>query len=155
MNTKKSEEMNPFATFDPKNFDFTKMMGNFKMPGVDMEAMMAAQRKNVEALTNANRVAAEGMQAVAKRQAEIMAEAMAQVSELSKQMGNVNNPQEMTAKQAEIAQQLFEKALKDMRELAEMMNKANVNAFEVINTRFNESIEEMRQMMSQIAQKQK
>ena len=58
---------NPFL-----EMDVTKLMGEFKVPGVDLDKMADAQRKNVEALTSANQLAAEGFQAVARRQAEIL-----------------------------------------------------------------------------------
>ena len=68
---------NPFAAmdfskFDLGKFDVTKMLGDVKIPGFDMQASMDAQRKNIEALTAANQTAVQGMQAVAQRQAEIL-----------------------------------------------------------------------------------
>ncbi len=140
---------NPFADFDYSQFDIQKMMSDFKVPGVDMQAMMEAQRKNIEALTAANRVAFEGMQAIAKRQTEILAQAMAEVSNVAQQLtsSGATNPQEMSTKQSELVKQTFEKALANMRELAEMVNKANTEAFEVINKRFTESLEELKSMM--------
>ena len=55
---------NPFA-----DMDVQKMMGEFKLPNVDVDAVVAAQKKNIEALTSANQLAVEGMQAIARRQA--------------------------------------------------------------------------------------
>ena len=54
--------------------EFSKLFADMKMPamGGGMEAFMAAQRKNMEVLSAANRVALEGAQAVAKRHMEIM-----------------------------------------------------------------------------------
>jgi phasin family protein len=110
---------------------------------------MAAQRKNIEALTTANKLAVEGMQAIAKRQSEILAQAMAEVSNVTQQLsGAASNPQEATAKQAEVAKQAFEKALANMRELAEMINKANTDAFAVINKRVAESLEELKGLVA-------
>ena len=58
--------------------DISKMMEQFKLPGVDMEKIMDAQRKDVEALMAANKHAYEGMQALAQRQAQILQETMTQ-----------------------------------------------------------------------------
>ena len=146
MATKKSDPFNPFANFDMSAFDINKMMGDVKIPGVDLEGMLAAQRKNIEALTEANRVAVEGMQAVAKRQAEILAQAMAEVSTAAQQLASAEDAKEMTAKQTELTQSAFEKALANMRELAEMVNQSNSEAFEVINKRFAESLEELKKL---------
>ena len=61
---------NPFFGFDPaKVFDFEKLAADMRRNGlgaVDMNAMVEAQRRNLEALAQANQVAAEGMSSPAK-----------------------------------------------------------------------------------------
>lgn len=146
MAEKKDDFFNPFANFDMTQFDVNKMLANFNMPGMDMEAMLAAQRKNIEALAEANKLAVEGMQAVAKRQAEILAQAMTEVSSVAQQLTQGGNPQDMSSKQGELVKQAFEKALANMRELAEMVNKSNAEAFAVINKRFSESLVELKSL---------
>ena len=146
MATKKTDPFNPFANFNIGDFDINKMMADIRIPGIDLEAMLVAQRKNIEALTEANRVAVEGMQAVAKRQSEILAQAMAEMSTAAQQLASAEDAKEMTAKQTELTQDAFEKALANMRELAEMINKSNTEAFEVINKRFAESLEELKNL---------
>ena len=134
-----------FSKFDLSKFDMTKMLGDVKIPGFDMEAIMGAQRKNIEALTAANQTAVQGMQAVAQRQAEILSQAMNEVSSIAQQLaGNASNPQEMTTKQAELARKGFEQALSNMRELAEMVSKSNTDAFAIINKRVTESLQELK-----------
>ena len=68
------------------NVDVSKMMKDFKMPGVNMDQMMATHRKNMEAFTAANQLAAEGFQAVAKRQTEIMKEGLEEFAVAMKDM---------------------------------------------------------------------
>src|SRR6202051_1467842 len=58
------------------SFDFTKLMSDFKLPGVDLATIMDREKKNIEALTEANRVAFEGWQALVHRQAEILQESI-------------------------------------------------------------------------------
>lgn len=146
-----SNQYNPFAEFakfDMSKFDVSKMLGDVKVPGVDVEALLASQRKNVEALTTANKVALEGLQAVAKRQAEILAQALAEATSVAKELAGLSsNPQELTAKQAAVAKEAFEKALANARELAELVNKSNTEAFAVINQRVNESLEELKALV--------
>ena len=64
------------------DFDVTKMMADFRFRPFDLEAVMAYQRRNIEALSQANQLAVEGMQAVAKRQIEITRQAIEDVSAL-------------------------------------------------------------------------
>jgi phasin family protein len=145
--------LNPFGNidiskFDISKFDFSKMMGDLKIPGFDMQAAMEAQRKNIEALTAANNAAVQGMQAVAQRQAEILSQAMSEVSSVAQQLSSAGtNPQEMTGKQAEVARKAFEQALANMRELAEMVNKSNTEAFAIINKRVNDGLQELKALV--------
>ena len=70
------------ATTTTKNglFDVAKMMGDFRIPGIDLEAAIANQRKNVAALTQANQLAVAGVQALMRRQVEITRQAMEEFS---------------------------------------------------------------------------
>ena len=43
-----------YADFNKSFGEYGKLFGNGKLPGFDVEAMIAAQRKNIEALTAAN-----------------------------------------------------------------------------------------------------
>ncbi len=140
---------NPFANIDFSKFDFSKMMGDLKVPGFDMQAAMESQRKNIEALTAANQAAVQGLQAVAQRQAEILSQAMSEVSAVAQQLASAStNPQEMTTKQAELARKAFEQALANMRELAEMVSKSNTEAFAIINKRVTESLQELKSLVA-------
>ncbi|HHW79077.1 MAG TPA: phasin family protein [Xanthomonadaceae bacterium] len=144
---------NPFANvdfgkFDFSKFDMSKMLGDVKIPGFDMQAVMDAQRKNIEALTAANQAAVQGMQAVAQRQAEILSQSMNEVSSIAQQLAGAGNPQEMTAKQAELVRKAFEQALANMRELAEMVSKSNTEAFAIINKRVTESLQELKGLVT-------
>ncbi len=145
---------NPFAAvdftkFDMSKLDMSKMLGDLKIPGFDMEAAVAAQRKNIEALTAANQAAVQGMQAVAQRQAEILSQAMSEVSAVAQQLSSAgSNPQELTAKQAELARKAFEQALANARELAEMVSKSNTEAFAIINKRVTESLQELKSLVA-------
>jgi phasin family protein len=137
-----------FSKFDMSKFDFGKMMGDLKIPGFDMQTAMDAQRKNIEALTAANHAAVQGMQAVAQRQAEILSQAMSEVSTTAQQLsGAGTNPQELTGKQAEMARKAFEQALANMRELAEMVSKSNSEAFAIINKRVNDGLQELKALV--------
>ena len=57
-------------------FDFTKLVSQFRLPGVDFAALVDRERKNIEALAKANRIAFEGWQRLVRRQAEIFQETM-------------------------------------------------------------------------------
>jgi phasin family protein len=107
-----------------------------------VDSIVANQRKNVEALTSANRVALEGMQAVIKRQVEILQETMNETSKALDSIAKAGSPPEAAAKQAELAKSAYERALSNGRELAEMISKAQKEATDAINARIAEFLDE-------------
>ena len=60
-------------------FDFAKLMSQFRLPGVDFTAFVDRERKNIEALVKANRIAFEGWQRLVRRQAKMLEETMKKV----------------------------------------------------------------------------
>ena len=118
-------------------FDFTKMLSQFRIPGVDFAAIVERERTNIEALTAANKIAFEGWQALIRRQSEILQEAM-------KQAGADASQQDALQKRADLAKERFEGALNNMRELAEMATKSQKDAFDVVLTRVEENMETFR-----------
>jgi len=137
---------NPFL-----DFDVTRLVGEFRMPGFDTEAMVAAQRRNIEALTKANQLAAEGMQAVMKRQAEIMRQTMEEASRMMGAIAQAGGPERQAAKQAEVAKAAFEAAISNMKEIADLVTRANQDTFSVINKRVAEGMDEVRSLMAKAA----
>ena len=113
-------------------FDFTKLMSQFRLPGVDFTAFVDRERKNIEALVKANRIAFEGWQRLVRRQAEMLQETMQKVVADASQ-------EDAKKKRADLAKEGFEKALANMRELAEMGSKSQREAFEVVRKRIEEN----------------
>jgi phasin family protein len=126
------------------DFDISKYLGDFKVPGVDVDTLVTSQRKNIEALTQANKLAYDGLQAVVKRQVEIIRQTVDEVAQATKDIAEPGTPQDKAAKQAELAKDAFERTLSNMRELSEMVAKANNEAFELLNKRFTQNLEEIR-----------
>jgi phasin family protein len=126
------------------DFDVSKYLGDFKVPGVDVNTLVTSQRKNIEALTEANRLAYDGLQAVVKRQVELLRQTMDEVAQATKDLTEPGSPQDKAARQAELAKEAFERTLSNMRELAEMIAKANSEAFDLLNRRFSQSMDELR-----------
>jgi phasin family protein len=131
----------------PKNPfpDVAKMIEQLKMPGLDVSGFIEAQRKNIEALTQANQAAFEGMQELAKRQMEILQET---ISEWQAAMSEAADREGAnTARRADAAEKAFAKAFGNMRELAEMAAKAQTQAWEVIQKRFEENLADLRSLL--------
>ena len=134
--------------FDPAKIAerFSELAKEYKLPNVDIDTVVANQRKNIEALTNANRVAMEGMQALAKRQAEILQETMSETFKAVDAISKSASPQDAATKEMEITKQGFERALANMQELAQMVSNASEDTSKVINNRISETLDEIKKM---------
>jgi phasin family protein len=131
----------------PFDIDLTEMFARMKLPFMpDMQALVAAQRRNLEALTEANKLALEGAQAVARRNLEIMQQTMAELAENMQAMASPETPSAKASKQAEMVKKTYERAVTNMKELGEMIQHANAEAVEVLNTRFTEAVEEVKSL---------
>jgi phasin family protein len=134
-------------TFDPSKMadDMTKMLGQYKLPGLDMDSIVASQKKNVEAVVAANRTVVEGVQSVMKRQAEILQETMSEMSKAFETLTKSGtSPQDLVAAQVDMAKAAFERSLSSMRELAEMVAKSQSDAAAKINERITASLDEIK-----------
>ena len=137
----------------PFNIDLTKYLADLKFPNLDIEAYIAAQRKNIEALSQANRLAYDGLQAVAKRQIEIVRQSLDEASAAAREVAEPGTPQDKAAKQAELAKTSFERALSNLRELGELVTKANTEAFDLLQSRFTQSLDEVRDHLVNLGSK--
>jgi phasin family protein len=136
---------NPFFEADfSKIMDISKMMGEFKMPGFNMDALMAAQRKNIEAMTALNQAAFESMQSIAHRQAELARQTWEDTSNLMNAIMSPPTPEEKVVRQAEASKAAVEKCMANAREIGETVAKCNYQAMETVSNRLSEGIEELR-----------
>ena len=142
--TKAMDMSKMFGNFSIPGVDMSKMFGNFNMPGVDLKSVMDSQRKNMEALTAANKLALEGMQAVFKRQAEIIKQSLEESAAATRDISAASSPQDSVAKQTDLAKVVFEKTLTNARELSEIVTKANGEAVDLLNRRFTTMLDEFK-----------
>lgn len=133
--------------------DVSKVLAEFKLPGVDVDAILASQRKNIEAVTAANQLAIEGMQAVVRRQAEILRTTLEETGSLLTEALSAGSPEDKAAKQAELVKTAFEKALSNMKELAELVAKSNNEAANVISKRVSEGLDELKTALAKAGKK--
>jgi phasin family protein len=143
---------NPILDTDFSNYlNLDSLSAAFKLPGVDSEALIQAQKKNFEAVAKANRVAFEGAQALAQRQAEIFRQAMEDSLGAFKELTATGSTEDRIAKQAEVAKRAFETAVVNSRELADMGAKSNGKAVELINARVAEGLDEFKAAVKTVA----
>jgi phasin family protein len=143
---------NPFLDTDFSQYlNVGNLTEQFKLPGVDTKAFIETQQKNLEAVAKANKVALDGVQAVAQRQTEIVRQAFEESATALQALATVETPQARMAKQAELFKQAFEASMANFRELAEISAKSNGEAVELLNTRLSQSIDEVGQAINKAA----
>ncbi len=146
--------------FDPKTFsfdvekmtefmkqnDFTKHLAAMQLPGINPETLVAAQQKNMDALVEANKAAAAGYQDLFKKQMAIFEETMNEAQKQLQSFDATKLDGDRAKQQADLARVAFEKALGNMKALAEGAQKANADAYEIVAARIKESMGELRDL---------
>ena len=126
--------------------DLTKMLEQFKLPGVDTKEIVEARRKDIDALVQANQAIYDGMQALANKQGELLKKSMEDIQSAVKGAAGgvgVGDP----GKQGELARKAYEKVLGDMKDLAEIARKSQAEAMAKITQRGTEHLDEVKKMM--------
>ncbi len=134
--------------------EFTKMFSTMKFPAAPgMDALLAVQKRNMDALSAANRIALEGAQTVAKRHMEIMQQTMAELGDTMRALTSAESPQDKAATQAELMKKAYERAVSNTKEMSDLIQRANGEAVDQLNHRFTEAMEEMKALMAKAGMK--
>jgi phasin family protein len=131
------------ATGLPPLGDLGKMLEKVKLPGVDIAAIVEAQRKDMEALAEANRQAYEGIKSLAERRNQMLKEAFGKWQDAMKGARGT----ELITKQAELARQGVQDAIANIRELADMEAKSRKKAWKVVQDRFEENLASLKKLL--------
>jgi phasin family protein len=127
--------------------DIVKLLEQYKLPGIDVAAIVDMRRKDIEALMTANRVALEGAQSVGQKQVEILRSTLDQLSSLIQQATASGSMTEKTTKTRELVQQVLQRALENMRELAETAYKSQSDTYAVLTKRIQENLDEAKTLL--------
>jgi phasin family protein len=122
--------------------DLGELLKQFQIPGLDLGKWADSQRQNIKALQEANQAAVQGWQNLMTRQAEQLRESFEAWQQAIGESAK-GDPGEVAKRQLEMGQQAFEKALANMRELADIAVKAQSDASDIIRKRFEESLKEL------------
>lgn len=124
-------------------WDFTKVWADMKMPEFNVDALVAAQQKNLEAMNLANKTVVESWQGFAKKQAELWQAAFEDTGVLAQDVASAKEPTDKMAKQAAFAKSAFENSLSSAREAQEIAAKSANKAVDIVSKRMVEGLEEV------------
>jgi phasin family protein len=127
----------PNADWGLPGLDFAKLVESCQISGVDMMSLIDMEKKNIDALTEVNRSAYESWRNLMARQTEVFQETM---KAIAAEAGN----ETVAGRRTEIARQGFEKALANMRQLAETATESQKQTIEIMRRRFEEGMAAMR-----------
>jgi phasin family protein len=123
--------------------DLAKLIEKFQLPSVDIDALLDWQRRDIEALTEANRQASEGLKALVERRNEILRETLAEWQAAVKDATSA----EAISKRAEAAKQGVQKAMANFRELSEMEAQSRNNAWKIVQERMQENMATLQKLL--------
>lgn len=142
------QNTNPFMDMGFwKWMDPSKAAADYKMPGFNFDAAMAAQRRNVEAFSALNQAAFESIQGLARRQAEALRQGFEEANSFASSWMSCPTAEEKAVRQAEASKAAFEKCVTNLRDVAETVAKCNNQALETVSTRMSETVQEIRDMV--------
>lgn len=145
---------NPFADFFSRS-DFSKIFDNYKTMPFDMKSFLETQRKNVQALSEAQQITAENLQAILQRQAEILSQMVEDNSSIAREMMIEGTPEEKISKNADLFKNLYERSVKNLNDLAEMINASNQEAGKIISKRVSATMSEIKTSLEKTQQQKK
>jgi len=135
----------PFEAFDPTTLfgDTLKAFQSFKLPGFDLTKLMEINRRDFEALSEANKIALAGLQAAPGVYQEQLRAAYTQIGDLAAQLMGAGTGAAGSAQAAQVAQQAIAKALGNVQELAESAQKSQMEAYALLLKRAHERVQEL------------
>jgi phasin family protein len=126
--------------------EIARIVGQLKLPGLNVPAVIEARRKDIEALAEANRIAFAGAQDLAQRQQEILQKAVRELQTLVLERKDEGAPGQAPV-QLDLVQRALHDTLGHMRDLAELVRKSQSEAFDVVSERMQRNVAELRTML--------
>ncbi|PIR37119.1 MAG: phasin [Alphaproteobacteria bacterium CG11_big_fil_rev_8_21_14_0_20_39_49] len=109
----------------------------------DWDSVVNAGRQNAKAWSDAAKAASEGIQAIARRQAEVAQKSVEEFSKFFKDASSTKSPEEGIAKQVEFTKCSLESAIKNCNEISEIASKSNKEASDIISKRISNALSEV------------
>ncbi|WP_109479510.1 phasin family protein [Paraburkholderia sp. C35] len=124
--------------------EYTKLFGKFKLPGLDMGALIESRRKDLEAMAEINTTALAGVQALAQKQSDMLRSTLGDVQTFFSRVTKDGQP---VASTGETVRQTLQKALADVQDLADTAYRAQSDSVAVVTKRVAEHVEEMKALL--------
>lgn len=138
-----------FSMFDPEDvkkvFDPTKMFAAFETPQktpFDMTGLFDTNRKNLEAMVEANKAAAGAYKDLLDKQMDVFGQLTSAAQEHVSKLGDMTGPDALS-QQSKAYSEAVETAMGLMQQLAENARAANEEAYGAIKDQVVSAVEEL------------
>ena len=108
--------------------------------------LLDSGRKDLQALMEANEKSYQGLQTVVQRQTEMIKHAITEWQTAAKEMPG-KDAKENLAKLDELGRQSFQRAIDDIKELANLAARSQADAFDVVRQRIQSNVDEVTRML--------
>ena len=121
-----------------------KFGSDLGLPKLNVDELLQTQKKNIDALGQSAKVAAQGAQSVAQKQREVLEAGLREAATLAREYKPLGKIHENIALQTEFARKMFEIAVQGAQESASTARQSTTEAVKIIQDRVKESFEEIR-----------
>ncbi|MET3443295.1 phasin family protein [Variovorax paradoxus] len=108
--------------------------------------LLANGQKDLQTLMQANQKSYQGLQTVVQRQTEMIKNAIVEWQTAAKEMPG-KDPKANLAKLDELGRQSFQRAIDDIKELANLAAKSQADSFELVRQRIQANVDEVTKLL--------
>jgi phasin family protein len=84
---------------------------------------------------------------------EIMQQTMTELTEHVRELASTETPQAKAARQAQLLKQSYERAVANIRDLSDLIQRSNTEALALLDSRFKEAMDEVKHLLEKPSDK--
>lgn len=131
--------------------EFFKILAKTNVPGINMDALVASRREDLEALATANKEAVTGILSIVEQQKKVIEDLFSTLHGDAKVSGGSTTTdslqRNMIAKQAELTRDTLQKTVDNMHTLVKTINEVNAQIAKPIIKRVPEAIDDVKNIL--------
>jgi phasin family protein len=127
--------------------EIARIVGQLRLPGLSVPAIIEARRRDIEALVEANRIVLAGAEELAAKQRQILQQAVEELQSLVLERKAPQSADEPPRQLGELVHKALQSTFGNMRDLAEITRKSQSDAFDVVSERMRQDMDELRTML--------
>lgn len=119
-----------------------------KMPGMDKDAVMASHKKNLEALTEANKMAVEVMKSISQLQTQYIKQTFEDMSAIMQNITSASSSQATLAQHSQNVKDQLSRIMDHGTNISNTMKNGQREILDIMHNRFSEGMNEANDMFA-------